>query len=608
VEARGIDMGNRLACAFAGIVIVATTLVYLPVLHAQFVWDDVLDFVQKSWLSHGDDWKHYVFRDFNDWKNYFRPLVVALFTLQIRLFNGTPGPMHAVSLALHLINTLLVGVAAWRVSEMATDDARKNSWLPGLSMAIYGLHPVLTEAVTWIGCQFDLVATMFMLLGLLASMRIQSAATRATVIALLFFLAACSKESAAAFPLILVIFDWAVAPQDRESAWLARISAFAKRNGLTYAAIFLAGIAYLAFRHWALGQIVRPTAGHISAFARLQEACFIYLQYWKMLLWPMNGASPIHEVDLNRFNAASLPSLFNDATALCIAGFGLYFSIKRYSPIACIVAVVTVALLPVLRILSIDFTPSLYHERYAITALAVACTMLPLVRISLPTGAGRARLFRSLCVAIAGLWFVCAAIDIRTIVPLWSNDVSLWQWALVSNPHSVHARDNLLSAYIAAHDYDSAHKLIDQLRADHVQCANCMLNAAILAVGENDPTRAQALLEDVRTSREVANDKQMFYMYLVTTGRMLLLQGHLGDAEGVFRSAVEVDPLDSQSRIWLATSLAMQGKLDEARKMGESSISLLPPDKRDSAQKALDQLLHMVSQPSSTANPATNDQ
>ncbi|HTV84498.1 MAG TPA: hypothetical protein VME63_03790 [Dyella sp.] len=599
-------MGNRFACAVAGIVIIATALVYWPVLHAQFVWDDVLDFVQKDWLSHGDEWKHYIFKDFNDWKNYFRPLVVALFTLQIRFFGSAPGPMHAVSLVLHLINTLLVGLVSWRVSAMAPGDTEKNNWLAGLSMAIYGLHPVLAEAVTWIGCQFDLVATMFMLLGLLANTRIQNTLIRATTIALFFFLAACSKESAAAFPLILAVFDWAITPRAREGAWRSALVALIKRNGLTYAAIFLAGIAYLAFRHWALGQIVHPTAGYTSALARLQETCFIYLQYWKMLFWPMSGLNPLHEFETHRFDLASTSSLLADVTALSIAGASLYFALKRSSPIACIVAAATAALLPVLRIVSIDFTPSLYHERYAMTALAVVCTMLPLIRISIPIGAGHMKALRSLGAVIAGLWFIFAVINIRAIVPRWSNDVSLWQWALAGNPNSVHAKDDLLSAYIGAKEYDNADKLVNQLRADHVHCANCMLNAAILALAENDPARAQVLLEDVRTSQDLVNDKRMFYVYLVTTGRMLLLQGHLDDAESIFRSAIHVDPSDAQSQISLATTLAMQGKADEARKVGAAAIALLSPDKRDSTRHALDQAINLGIQSHSSINHGTD--
>ena len=133
-------------------VLVLTTVVYLPVLRGEFVWDDEYDFVAKTWLTEGDAWKHYIFRDFHGWTNYFRPLVVALFTIQLRLFDVQPGPMHAVSLAAHLVNTMLVGLLALRAGA-AVGRPSHRMFLPAiLSMLLFGLHPALIEPVAWNRC------------------------------------------------------------------------------------------------------------------------------------------------------------------------------------------------------------------------------------------------------------------------------------------------------------------------------------------------------------------------------------------------------------------------------------------------------------------------
>jgi protein O-mannosyl-transferase len=570
------------------IVIIVIALVYRPVLHAGFVWDDVLDFVQMGWLRYGDAWKHYVFKDFNEWRDYFRPLVVALFTLQVRLFNDTPGPMHATSLVLHLIDTLLVGLLSRRCSEVATHNVKWRITLPVVSMTLYGFHPVLIEPVAWIGCQFDLVATMFMLIALLANDLIQKAALRAMTVAIFFFLAACAKESSAALPLIMTAFDWALSPGGRKGQWRIAMQAFIKRNWLTYTAMSLSGVVYLAFRHWSLGQLINPIATSSSSiFAQMQEVCFIYLHYWKMLFWPMHGMSPIHEFDTHQFNTLSASSLLVDFIATLIFVSGFYFALKRSSPVGCMVMAMTFALLPVLHITSIAFTSSLYHERYVMTSLAVMCAMLPLIRIPSWTEQGRARAVPAIVTAGGCLWLLVAIFDIRTTLPLWSNNLNLWRWALVENPSSPRAMDNLLSAYIENGDYASAHRLINDLLSSRIQCANCMLNAAILSIRENDPARAGQLLEIVKNSKEVTTDKQMFRVYLVTTGQMLVLQGQLSDSDEIFREAIRLGPLDPQPRLALATALAMQGKIKEATEIGESGISLLSPDKRKSAQKDL---------------------
>ncbi|OOG42491.1 tetratricopeptide repeat protein [Rhodanobacter sp. C05] len=592
----------------AAIVVIVVALVYWPVIHANFVWDDWFDFNERAWLRHGDEWKHFILRGFNDWTNYFRPLGVALFTLQVRLFDGAPGPMHVVSLGMHLVNTLLVGLLSWRSCAAMSSELKRSCFLIA-SMLLYGLHPVLIEPVAWIGCQFDLVVTMLTLLGLLANSSIQGAHARAAVVATLFFLAACTKESAISFPLLLVIFDWALLSSRQDAGSCPVIRDLVDRNWLACIATSFAGIVYLAFRHWALGEIINPFgASSVSLFGRLQEVCFVYLHYWKTLLWPMSGMSPIHPVDVQQFNIASMPSLLIDAAAIGIVTAGFYLALCRASIIGCMIVAVTAALLPVLHIASVDFDNSLYHERYAMNALAAICSMLPLLRLHMPAIRNRKQLGFPLLAATILFWLAFSVINIRVTLPLWSNNVNLWQWALAENPDSVEAKDGLLSAYINTKDYSNAHKLIARLLAEHVSCANCMLNAAILAISENDPTRAAAALDEAKNSRELVTNKQMFRSYLLVTAHMLALQGHPSDAEQVLRAALKMDPLDPHAQMSLAMTLALQGKKEQAQKVGEAGIALLPPDERGPGQKMLDETIAAGTRSTQQANQVIKEQ
>ncbi|MHB1059067.1 MAG: tetratricopeptide repeat protein [Rhodanobacter sp.] len=580
-------MRNKLAYGIAGASIFMIALVYWPVLRADFVWDDWLDFHQMAWLREGDAWKHYIFRDFNNWTNYFRPLVVALFTIQVRLFDGAPGPMHAVSLGMHLVNTLLVGQLSWRLS-IGSSEAKRTCLLAA-SMLLYGLHPVLIEPVAWIGCQFELIVTMLTLLGLFANLSIRKAPVRAAVLGVLFFLAACSKESAVSFPLMLIIFDWTLLSTRDDAQSGSIVHALIRRNWLAYTAMFLAGLVYLAFRHWAIGAIVNPFAGSsLSLFGRVQEISFVYLHYWKTLIWPMSGMSPIHPVAMKRFDLVSVSSLLIDAAAIGILLTGLFLALRRSSILGGIIVMVTVALLPVLHIASTSFDNSLYHERYAMTALAAACVMLSLVRWRTPVIINRPLLGQALLAMLGSFWLLFSTANIRVTLPLWANDTNLWRWALTVYPDSVEAKDSLLSAYIDKRDYANAHRLINRLLADDVPCTNCMLNAAIMAVSENDPKRAAIALEKVRNSSDLAGDERMLRMYFLTTGEMLALQGHLDDAEHLLRTAMKMAPLDPKPQVSLSMILALQGRKEEAQKIGQAGITLLPPGERSQQQKALD--------------------
>jgi hypothetical protein len=129
-----------------------------------------------------------------------------------------------------------------------SDTPLKSDVLMGSAMLLYGLHPALIEPAVWISCRFELVQTTFMLLGLLANARIERLAWRVLAVAMCFFLAACTKETAAVFPLLLVLFDWiAMDPAQGKRGFLARLQTLWQRQWPVYVAVFGAE-SYLALR------------------------------------------------------------------------------------------------------------------------------------------------------------------------------------------------------------------------------------------------------------------------------------------------------------------------------------------------------------------------
>lgn len=559
--------------------ILVITLIYWPVMHAEFVWDDILDFQRTAWLRHGGDWQQFLRHGFNDWVNYFRPLVIAMFTIEVRIFDVKPGPMHVVSLLIHLINTFLVGALAARISANKLPPERRI-YAFALPMLFYGLHPLLVESVVWIGCQFDLMATLFMLLGWICNLHITRPLVRAISVATCFFLAACSKESAAAFPFILVLFDWFTLPIPRGTGKITQSRILLTRHGLTYVAVLAAGISYIALRHWSLGTFIPNSGGDtLPAWARLQEVSFLYARYWRMFFWPTIGMGPLHPVGTSEYLTLSAGSLLRDAIVISVVLVGAVLAfLRRYA--GGLIIGVTLALLPVLHLVAANFDSSLYHERYAMTALAMLCVWFPpaLAEISIPTHMQRILSFASLF--IFAVWMTMAIMTVRVTVPLWSTQVKLWQWALQENPDFVGAKDELISAYIDQGSYVAAWKIIDELVKDHVACMNCMLNAASLSIKENDTNRAAFFLYRIKDSRELYASPSSFRFYLTTIGELKLMEGNPAAAEEVAQRAIAMDNLDTEPQLVLATSLALQGRIDEANRVEKTAVSLLPPDQR----------------------------
>lgn len=560
-------------------------LAYWPVAHAGFVWDDIINFVENDWLSKGDQWKHYLFRDFNEWVNFFRPLVVGLFTIQIRLFDSQPGPMHLVSLGLHLINALLVGLLALhcrRIAQPAT--SRPALWL-GCSILVYGLHPALIEVVAWIGCQFDLVATFFMLLGLLANTRMRVTGWRATTVSACFFLAACAKESAAVFPLMLLAFDWALQSRVSANSTLqAFTNDFFKRNALTFSAMFLAGLAYLGFRYWGLGHLVQPTplyGGELTMLGTLQKVAYTYLQYWRMLVWPTHNMNPFHAVDTSQFEQPSLLLGLGAALAMGIPIISAYAAIRLRSAAACIVLAVTASLLTVINIFPAGFALSLYHERYIINALAMICIMLPMLQW--PRHARLSRYKRMIIVTVVfGLtWLASSAFAIRSTLPLWRHDENVWRWAYAQNPDAVLIQYNLTAALIRNGKIDEAHRHVDLLFTKGDECAECAIDAANAEINRDQLPQAERLLELARQSREISRNRGLFGDYMLATGRLTLLQGKYEDSAQLSREGIRIHPKDLAGHIRLAEALSRSGQHGLASKAADDALLLATPSNRE---------------------------
>lgn len=577
----------------AAVVSLIVAVAYWPVAHAQFVYDDITDFQQMAWLRHGDDWLRLSLHGFNDWINYFRPLVVALFALQLHLFDTQPGPMHLVSLALHLLNTVLVGALALKISRHSKAPEQQRLWVLGISMLLYGLHPLLVEPVVWIGCQFELITTLFMLLGWMANIGIARPLLRAFSVASCFFLAACSKESAVAFPFVVVILDWLIYPESSGNGVLAQLRELLRRNWLTYSAIFITGLAYLVIRHLSLGVLIPGSDAHpLPAWARLHEVCFLYLRYWQMFFWPTVGMGPLHIVSPQQFLDFNLSTALQDVGAACILATGILLTL-RGRHFGGLILSVTFLLLPVLHVIGPRFDTSLYHERYAMTALAITCAWLSssLRQLTIPPSMHRLLPFAGKLILAA--WLVLAIVTIRVTVPLWSTQVNLWTWAIQKDPTSINAKDELISAYMGEGDYASAWKLINEIVESHEQCMNCMFNAATLSVNEGNPQRASLFLQKVKDLPEL-NSRSKFRTYLTLVAQVELLENHYKQAEAVSREAIALDNLDPLPQLVLAVALAMQGQTSAAIEAENAAVFLLTKDEQVKERQKFEALMNYL--------------
>lgn len=156
-----------------------------------------------------------------------RPLLKLSYALNWAV---DPGPLgfHVLNIVIHLANVWLVfGLAA------AVPRGARAMQRPGVDAgalvagALFALHPVQTEAVTYISGRSVSLMTFFVLLAMRAyaeGARTQTAWRWLGLAPLAFGCALLTKEAAATLPLALIAWEWIVvrdAPCDAWPRWVA---------------------------------------------------------------------------------------------------------------------------------------------------------------------------------------------------------------------------------------------------------------------------------------------------------------------------------------------------------------------------------------------------
>ena len=175
-------------------------VVYVPACLGGFVSDDWifvteplirrLDGIVSIWLSPSE-----IPREDHYW-----PVVYTSFWIEHKLWGFNPVGYHAVNVALHALNSVLLWRLLLRLSV-------PGAWLVA---AVFAVHPVHVESVAWIIERKDLLSTAFYLGAVHAWLRFTRApgAGRYLLCLALFVAALLSKSIAVTLPAALVLLQW----------------------------------------------------------------------------------------------------------------------------------------------------------------------------------------------------------------------------------------------------------------------------------------------------------------------------------------------------------------------------------------------------------------
>ena len=183
----------QLTISFCLIVIVF--LCFANSLGNDFVFDDIYLVVQNKYIRSPD---------LSIILSTYRPLRDLSYALDLRIWGEGPFGFHLTNIIIHSANVLLVFTLIRRLS----DDVVSAT----LAALIFAVHPMHTDAVTYISGRRDLLFSFFYLLAFhtyityYRSRKSVQAAAYFSLFLILWALSLMSKEMAASLP--LVIFVW----------------------------------------------------------------------------------------------------------------------------------------------------------------------------------------------------------------------------------------------------------------------------------------------------------------------------------------------------------------------------------------------------------------
>ncbi|HNQ16693.1 MAG TPA: tetratricopeptide repeat protein [Candidatus Woesebacteria bacterium] len=138
-----------------------TALCYLPFVNSPFIWDDQ-QFVTENQTIQSFNFAQ-MFKESTTAggginSNYYRPLTSISFAIDTGWWGNNPIGFHLTNLVLHLTAGLLL---FWLLINLGLSN-RWRFWVT----TFFLLHPVQTEAVTYISSRGDSLSTVFLLFGL----------------------------------------------------------------------------------------------------------------------------------------------------------------------------------------------------------------------------------------------------------------------------------------------------------------------------------------------------------------------------------------------------------------------------------------------------------
>lgn len=283
------------------LIIILGFSVYANSLDAKFSWDDEAlvknNIYIRNWSRLPNIFTENIGAGAGEIQNFYRPLQMITYMFDYSLWKSNVRGYHLTNIFLHLLAALSI----YCLINILYD----NRFLSLLAGLFFVVHPVHTEAVTYISGRADSLSLLFMLLSLIFYVKYlhKNSAIFYLLVLVSYISALLSRENALIFPILLLLYHYTFKKRLSAKAFLPILS-------LTF--------FYIILRFTVLKDISPYTPVTSDLFQRLPGFFVAITNYMRLLILPVN----LHMEYGNM--------LFNFANPKATIGMIIFFSLLVY--------------------------------------------------------------------------------------------------------------------------------------------------------------------------------------------------------------------------------------------------------------------------------------
>ncbi|MGB9498840.1 MAG: tetratricopeptide repeat protein [Dissulfuribacterales bacterium] len=563
-----------LICLF----IVASTLaVYWNVGSYEFInFDDQLYVAENSHVQQGITPAN-IFWAFNPLKKssqaYWHPLTWISHMADCQLFGLDAGKHHLTSLAIHIINAILLF--------LCLNQLTGAMWKSAFVAALFAVHPLNVDSVAWISERKNLLSTFFWILTMMAYARYAKKPSMGRYLMVFSAMAAglLSKPMLVTLPCVLLLLDfW---PMGRINSKWIKVSSpgfFRKstpaRLVLEKTPLLVLSLASTAMSIVSLKNQSQIVPDNFSPMAlRIENAIVSYIKYLAKIFWPRDMAV------FYPFPHSIPPREWAGAAILLVCIFTSVILLIKKAPYAATGWFWFFgALVPVIGIIQGGRWP----------AMADRWTYVPAIGIFIIISWGGSvilqRFFKKSApkLLIATTLIFTLMIISRTQASYWKNSITLFTHAMSVTKNNGVAYYNLGAAIgekgridEAIKYYYAGLKILPNNERAHVNLAN-----ALAQKGKTD---------EALTHYQIALKlKPMEDKAFVGLGSIFTQKKEYKKAIGYYLKALKINPKNSIAHVNIGKLMVLRGEIAQAVFHFKKAININP--KEQTANKYLNHL------------------